>query len=202
MAALSRVFVCASCAAAATLAALPVSAQEAGDASSRFARRGVFLGLGALYALENFDTDAAIEDPDNELDITADDAGGLELRGGYRVHPNVALEMLYQFYGGFAVKERTTDVDDHFDGWSLTAGGKLYPFLGRVQPYALAGLGGLVFTEKQGDDSGFLARLGGGVDVYATDHVVFAFEIGYALPAGSIDDFQFVTFSAGIQYRF
>ena len=96
----------------------------------------------------------------------------------------------------------TKILDDDFSGWSLTLNGKLYGFLGRIQPYALFGMGGLVFDDKRGDDSGFLARLGGGLDFYLTDNIVLDFEAAYALPAGSIDDLQFATFGFGIQYRY
>jgi opacity protein-like surface antigen len=102
-------------------------------------------------------------------------------------------------------KEKATGtnlLNDDFSGWSLTLNGKLYGLLGRVQPYAVFGIGGLVFDDKHGPDHGFVARLGGGLDIYITDNVVFDFEIAYAMPAGNIDDFQFATFASGLQYRY
>ncbi len=98
----------------------PVS--EWDDSYYPFARTGVFLGVGGLFALENFDTDPLINNADNPLDISADDGGGFELRGGYRATPRLAAEVLFQYYSGFAVKERTSGYDDNFDGWTLTAG--------------------------------------------------------------------------------
>jgi opacity protein-like surface antigen len=164
------------------------------------ARNGAYVGLGGFYAFENFDRDAAIET--QPLDISADDGGGIDLHAGYRFHPRFAAELLFQYYFEFVVKEKNSGENDKFDGWSATLNGKAYGLLGAVQPYALVGLGGLFFTEKQGEDAGFLARLGGGVDLYLTDHIVVEVEVGYALPAGDLDDFQFVTFGGGIQYRF
>lgn len=177
----------------------PVS--EWDDSYYPFARTGVFVGLGGLFALENFDTDPLINNADNPLDISADDGGGFELRGGYRATPRLAAEVLFQYYSGFAVKERTSGYDDNFDGWTLTAGGKIYPLLGRLQPYATFGVGGLVFQEKKGDDSGFVARMGAGLDVYLSDQFVVDTEFAYLFPTGSIADFQFATFSLGVQYR-
>ena len=170
------------------------------------AREGLYVGLGGLFALENFDRDAAIEGADTNLKIGADNAGGFELRGGYRLHPNFAGELLFQYYGGFSVNKRSDDEsnkeDDHFNGWSLTLNAKGYPLLGRIQPYALGGFGTLGFPEKRGPDFGFVARLGGGVDFYLSEALVLAVEAAYVLPAGSIDDYQFATFGVGIQYRY
>lgn len=174
--------------------------EEWDDSYDPFAREGVYIGLRGLYALENFDRGAAIESVD--LDIGADDAGGFGLRGGYRMHPNFAAEVLFQYYGGFAVADRASGDNDHFNGWSLTGNFKGYPLIGRIQPYGLAGFGTLVFTEKRGEDLDFVTRLGGGVDVYISDAVVVDLEIAYVLPAGSLDDYQFATFGAGIQYRY
>jgi opacity protein-like surface antigen len=187
-------------------AAAPANAQvedtEWDDSYYPFAREGVYFGIGGLFALENFDTDPAIEDPNNSLDISADDGGGFEIRGGYRLHSHFAAEVLFQYYSGFEVKERNSGFDEKFDGWTLTANGKLYPFGGRFQPYAVAGIGGIVFTEKRGDDSGFIARMGGGLDFYVNDAFVIDIEVVYLFPAGSISELQFVTFSAGVQYRY
>jgi opacity protein-like surface antigen len=198
----------ATCVLVATLA-VPAAAQDAqpewDDSYYPFAREGFYMGFGAQFALENFDKDPSVEVPGAESDITADDGGGLELRAGYRVHPRIAAELLFQYYWGFEVRDRAgalPGVNDKFDGWTLTGNAKLYPLLGRIQPYALAGLGGIVFNEKQGDDSGFVARMGGGVDLYVSDQFVVDIEIAYLFPGGSISEFQFATFSAGIQYRY
>jgi len=170
--------------------------------SSTQSRLGVYVGIGGLYAMENFDRDAALDDPMQPLDIDAKDTGGPELRLGYRFHPRFAGELLFQYYADFNLSTGDDSIDDDFSGWTLTGNVKAYGLLGRIQPYAVLGLGALVFEHKQGSDSGFVARLGGGLDLYLTDSVVFDVEIAYALPTGSIDDLPFATFAAGIQYRY
>ena len=124
------------------------------------------------------------------------------MRGGYRAMPRLAGEVLFQYTTGFAVRDRNTSFDDNFDAWTLTANAKAYPLLGRVQPYATAGVGGLVFNHKKGDDSSFVARLGLGVDLYLSDNFVLDTEFGYLFPSGSLSDYQFATFSLGAQWRF
>jgi opacity protein-like surface antigen len=172
------------------------------DSYFPFAREGVFFGVEALFALENFDTDPLIDNGNSPLDISADDAGGFAIRAGYRIHAVFAAELLFQYWSGFEVKERTSGFDDSFDGWSLMANSKLYPLGGRIQPYAVMGIGALVFTGKEGDDAGFAARMGGGIDFYVSDRFVIDLEMAYMFPTGSIADFQFATFGAGVQYRY
>jgi opacity protein-like surface antigen len=165
-------------------------------------RQGIYVGIGGLYAMENFDRDAALNDPLTPLDIDGKDTGGPQLRLGYRFHPRFSGELLFQYYADFNLSTGTNSIDDDFGGWTLTANVKAYGLLGRIQPYGVLGLGALVFDEKQGSDSAFAMRLGGGLDLYLTDSIVFDVEIAYVLPTGSIDDLPFATFGAGIQYRY
>lgn len=172
------------------------------DSYYPFAREGFYVAALGFYAMENFDTDAPIENPNGPLDISGDDAGGLDLKAGYRFHNHFSAEAVFQYYSEFGIKERNTNTNDNFDGWSLSMNAKAYGLLGAIQPYAVVGLGGLVFTEKKGEDEGFFARMGGGVDLYLTDNLVVELEISYVLPAGDLDDFQFATFGGGLLYRF
>jgi hypothetical protein len=185
---------------------LPAFAQQVEDQWKDgyypYSREGVYVGFGALVAVENFDRDTAVHGTGSSQNVDGKDAGGPQVRFGYRYSPRIAGEVLFQYYAGFNLSDDAAGVDDNFDGWSMTLNGKLYAFLGRVQPYGLFGMGGIAFDKKRGDDAAFLARLGGGIDFYLTDHVVIDFEAAYAMPAGSLDDLQFATFGLGIQYRY
>lgn len=186
--------------------ALPAFAQSAqdpwDDSYFPYARDGIYLGFAALYALENFDRDTAIRGAGSAQDIDGRDAGGPQVRFGYRYRPRLAGEVLFQYYAGFNLSDSSVGIDDDFNAWSMTLNGKLYGFLGRVQPYGLFGIGGIAFDDKRGANSAFLARLGGGIDLYLTDRVVLDFEVAYAMPAGALDDLQFATFALGVQYRY
>jgi hypothetical protein len=48
----------------------------------------------------------------------------------------------------------------------------------------------------------FVARFGGGIDFYITDHFAFIVDGGYLLPTGSLDNMDQVVWSVGLQYRF
>jgi opacity protein-like surface antigen len=121
--------------------------------------------------------------------------------------PHVAAEMTFEWlngfdpgYGGFP----------GIDTWSLGVGLRAYLLTGRVQPYGLLGLGvAKGNVEKPSDDStlqisgtGGELRLGGGVEVYLTDEVVLDLGLAYPFRMGDLEDFDYLTISAGVSYRF
>ena len=91
---------------------------------------------------------------------------------------------------------------------TFTADLKGYLLTGRIQPYALVGLGFMrVDSEETAfffafDFTDFATRLGGGVDYYFTENIVFGLELGGVLPTGTLKDQDQFTFSAGLHYRF
>ncbi len=50
--------------------------------------------------------------------------------------------------------------------------------------------------------TGFAARFGGGIDIYATENFVVAFVVDYVFPAGDVKDLDYVSVGWGFQYRF
>ena len=194
------------------LLASPAAAQEEepewDDSYYPFAREGIYFGLSAHYALENFDTDPSVSVPGVGTSGSAEDAGGFGFRLGYRAHPRVAAEILFQYFWGFEIQNSVTaggtssSATDEFDGFGLTANAKFYAFLGRLQPYGVVGVGGLSFDNKKDDGSGFIARIGGGLDLYISDSFLIDAEIAYVFPGGSMSELQFATFAVGVQYRY
>jgi hypothetical protein len=163
------------------------------------ARRGWYVGGGATYAFEQFrpGTDG----------VGVDDSAGFKVLGGYRAHPHVAAELAVDYLHDFEV--RYGGFRGHVRGVATTINGKGYLTRGRVQPYGVAGLGGLYVSGHDaslrnvlGLSGGFLTRFGGGLDVYATDHVVLNAEATYDLPTGNVSDLRFVPLTLGAQYRF
>ncbi len=166
-----------------------------------FGRTGWYVGGGGTYAVESVDRGQA----SGAIDVG--NSAGLRVLGGYRAHPNLAAELAVDYLPAFGV-----DVDGHRVGHvsaiASTLSGKGYLTAGRVQPYGVAGVGALhaVASDSLGlrtsDATGFLARFGGGVDVYATSHVVVNLESSYDLPTGDVSDLRFVPITLGAQYRF
>ena len=113
----------------------PASAEE-------FVDPGGYLVLGGITAFEQFQ-DTGGTPIENSL--------GFEIRGGYRFTRNLSVEGQLDFWSGF---DLTVDFDDAepevpdtgeltVDGGIFTANVKAALPFGRIQPYALAGLGGM-----------------------------------------------------------
>lgn len=96
--------------------------------------------------------------------------------------------------------------------WIVSSAVKGILPIGRFQPYVALGVG---FMEVDVDvqdktvlmgggnrSSGGIGRVGGGFDVYLSNHVVANVAIDYVIPSSSIGDFDYISFGAGIQYRF
>lgn len=164
-----------------------------------YVRPGPYLGIGASYAIENFSLDS------EDLELTGllgpgfdpdyDNSAGVDLQIGYRVDPKLAIEFLYSFLEGFDSRlgASATEIDAHL----VTLNAKWFPIEarcdGRLQPYALAGVGVQIVNSEVRDggfqkpyrtDAGFVGRLGGGVDYYVTESFVIEAEGSYMLPAG------------------
>lgn len=176
--------------------AAPPAAAEVVEETVNFARTGPYIGLGGTYAVELFD--------DNSVGgARTDNSGGVHAKAGWRVHPNAAAELRYDWFHEF-------DLDPgHIDGYLLSINGKGYLLTGRVQPFGLVGLGFLHADGSAGNfpgaahpSNGFAMRFGGGLDVYATENLVVGPEFAYVLPTGSANDLDMLTVSVGLSWRF
>jgi opacity protein-like surface antigen len=184
----------------------PVEAEEAPKAApapaaaavvtetADYARTGPYVGLGGLYAVELFD---------DHLSARTGNSGGLHAQAGYRFHPNAAAELRYEWLHEF-------DLDPgQINAWDITINGKAYILTGRVQPYALIGMGyihgqgsGGNFVQAAHPSTGFAMRFGGGIEGYITEHISMGPEFAYLLPTGSANDLDMFTVSFGINYKF
>ncbi len=164
------------------------------DESPDTARRGFFAGLGGVYAFQ--DTSGPF-----------DDSAGIEARIGYRLLPRWAAEVQINWLEGF---DSTRGPEVELDTYLVTLNVKAYAATGRAQPYVLFGMGLLhVNTEiyqsgpnLKSTENGFAARLGAGIDLYASDHFIVNLEATYVPSAGKVDEVRFGTLGMGIQYRF
>jgi hypothetical protein len=168
---------------AAVLAGWSVSA----SASDDYARSGPYVGIGALYAFEEFSGDAG----------HADSTWGYHLAGGYRFNEYFALEVTGEQYLNFDTSGGGVDVS------MAAVSGKLYPFQGIVQPYLAAGAGWAWIDDDRGTKcNDFAARFAGGVEFYLARNWVLFTEVGYFLPTSTGSDYDVVPLSFGAQYRF
>lgn len=158
-----------------------------------YSRSGFYVGASMAGSISDFD-DADGADLD-ESDLTA----GVGIRGGYRFLDQFALEASYEVYDDFEFDTEDVSIQTfHFSG-------RFHPLTGRVQPYALAGVG-IFDTEVDGtvdiDESEPFVRLGVGVEAYANRHFPIFVEVDRTMPTGDADDLPYWTMQIGALYRF
>ena len=174
------------------------------------------------------EVDDALPGANSSFDL--DDSGGLNALLGYRVASWFALELQYEWVDEYDIKGSTEipvpasgDLYS-IEGHTLTANTKwIIPFW-RIQPYFLLGGGVAISKVDNGSLASVLNALGGdiddgthakpaartglGLDLYITQHIVINAQASAVLTTlkepdiGDIDDLNYMTFAAGLQYRF
>jgi len=159
--------------------------------------QGVYVGIGGVYALEDFDYDssrlgtASIFGPDVKIDF--DDSTGVDLLLGWRFHRRLSLELTYEFLEGFDSTEGAPDSE--LDTHHFLLGLKLYGNRNLFEPYLLVGVGGLLVEEEvEGatlpdpfrTDLGFAMRFGGGLDFWLDEHFGVEVEVSYLIAQGGL----------------
>lgn len=162
-----------------------------------YSRSGGYVGGSLSFAGEEFG------DVDPTTGNDSDDAIGFSVRTGYRILPWGGIEFAYEQFDEFDVGSAEVDMQ------SLMLQGKVYPFTGRLQPYALGGIGYVrsdvdfdAPTVRDFDTSDFSWRLGGGLDLYLIDMLPLFAEVAYTWPTDDLDDLEFWTASVGAYFRF
>jgi opacity protein-like surface antigen len=180
-------------------------------ADDDYARRGWLVGIGGSYAIETFSDDAesglqSVFGP--TASYSADDSLGINGGAGYRCHryfgADVDVEWISSFDGDVydsGLKVATLDVE----ALVVTANAKGYFPIGRYHPFLSVGAGGMMaeFRGSVSDDvTSFTMRFGGGLDIYATTHIVVSLGVDYVFPLGSLEDLDYISIGWGLQYRF
>ncbi len=180
-------------------------------ADDDYARRGWLVGIGGSYAIETFSDDAesdlqSVFGP--TASFSADDSLGINGGGGYRCHryfgAEVDVEWISSFDGDVSVSGLEVATLDT-ETLVVTANAKGYLPIGRYHPFLSVGAGGMMaeFRGSVSDDvTSFTMRIGGGLDIYATRHIVVSLGVDYVFPLGSLEDLDYISIGWGLQYRF
>ena len=179
-----------------------------------FGRPGWFVGGGLNFAVEEFDVDQVENFSGERVDVS--NSIGFEARGGYRLNRWVAFEGNWQYYSGFDIEDRFGNEVLNLSAFSFFANAKGYPLDGRFQPYGLFGMG--VLRAEVTDDFGFninesdavfAVKVGGGIDVYFTEHLLGYFDVNYLIGTSDMNfggpadvGTNMVPMSWGVQWRF
>lgn len=179
---------------------------------------------------EAVDTTLPDPTPTREIAIEGVDAEGsigFHARAGYRFHSRAAAEIHFEYLDEFNVTARDGQRPEPLanasiisvEAWTLTADLKAFLLTGRVQPYGVLGLGLMDSRTKPTSVGGvegqetpvvadapegqaFVGRMGVGLDMYLSPHFLVSVDATYVLPAGSLQDLQYLSFGWGFQYRF
>ncbi len=180
------------------LIGIPATAQAEDD----YGRSGLYLGAGLGLGFEQFEGTGG-------LDI--DTGIGFAGWAGYRNNPHAALELQLEYMDRFNASVGGVDIDANV--LAFTGNLKAYLMTGKVQPFAVVGIGVLRAELEAFDasvsDTDFAARFGGGIDFYGSQlgkngrtNLSLGVTASYVLTTGAIDGFDYVSLVLGFQYRF
>jgi opacity protein-like surface antigen len=211
---------------------------EFGADPDPFDRPGFYVGVGGTYQYNLFQGDIedviqdALDDaiPGASASVDLKDSQGLNALVGYRVASWFAVELQYEWVDRYAIKGSleapfaASGTIYDIEGQTLTANTKwIIPFW-RIQPYFLLGGGLAVADVSRGNLADALVALGGdidagthtnaaarvglGLDLYLTEHILLNAQASSVLTTlkkpdlEDVDDLNYMSFAAGLQYRF
>jgi hypothetical protein len=170
----------------------PAHKQTVEEENNDPARSGPILGLGGIFALENF----------SGIGMSTDNSGGFNAHVGYRFTPHISSDLHIERYQEFDAK------NGEVNGWAVGLNGRGYFLTGNFQPFLLGGLNYLSMettnstaSNPNKTDDGPALRFGGGLDWYATTHIVITGDISYMLGLSQVNGYDMVIFSLGFFYR-
>ena len=199
------------------LLSVPAAVAQDDQSSSEqdFSSPAFYIGLGGATGI-----DMAAEDELNSLLEELGYAGakmdiksaiGFNAKIGARAGPHVATEVQFEYLPEFDWKVPVGDTSItalQTSMLAVTANLKLFLLTGRIQPFALIGVGGTfaklsspILPGSQ-SFSGYALRGGGGVNVYLTEHIAVSADVSYLFPAGDTRHLDYLSIGWGLQYKF
>ncbi|MCP5045304.1 MAG: porin family protein [bacterium] len=187
-----------------------------------FDRKGWYVGVSGVYALEFIDEDKEQESLDDafggalvDFDLNSRHTGGVRLQAGRRCHQRFSVEVDLQWIDDFDAELKSSTEGKVQDISIAPIVGSIdvkgYLLTGRIQPYALLGVGTMSVRTKSKNsaddnsslkDTGVLVvRGGGGVDFYLDRNWVLNLGIDYVHSATNLEIVDFLTVAVGAQYR-
>ncbi len=176
-----------------------------------------YLSVGGLYGAQFFEKEA------HQINKTY--GWGVNARAGYRFHPNLSAELLFEDVIQFDADSGGNNHNQNIDRavWTLMPNLKVFPIEGFAEPFIEVG-GGLVRADNKrnheviragghgrpplighgvDDGYGFGMRFGIGADFYATDNIYITPEVAYVLPLTSdVKHYDHMNVALSIGYAF
>ena len=176
------------------------AATSARASDSQFGGNDWYVSTTGILALDNADVSGG------------QPSGGINVAAGFRFNRWITAEV-----GGEWIHRIRYDEDSRpsclgtgggsvdYNAWQVTAGSRVYFTESLVQPF-VAAHGGIIQTRDSGGGRscsalGFVARLGGGVDVFVTNRVAISLVGMYVLPAtGDTKDHDYISVGLGFTW--
>lgn len=182
-----------------------------------FSHSGLYLGVGGSYVTDTFESslEDALDDVFPGISIDVEESLGANAVVGYRILPFLAIEAEYEWIDEFEIKVFGVKAAT-LEAQTLTGNLKWIVPTWRIQPYLLTGAGvtrwkledklGFSVSETSTD---FAGRLGVGLDLYVTPHILLTAGANAVLTATDfsvagekVEPIFYVGGQAGLQYRF
>lgn len=159
-----------------------------------------YMSVAPVVAISNGDTDGA------------DPGGGGSLAMGFRFNRWVTAEfgaewikrIRYDRGGGPLSCTGDVKASNGHNAYTITVGGRLYATESRIQPY-LVGHGGLIQTRDFGGgkackETGFVGRMGAGVEIFMDETIALNLSAIYVLPVGGPADHDYLSIAIGLTW--
>jgi len=185
--------------------------------------KGAYIGIGGSIAFEDFDFDF----PDPHKSLGCGESWGIDAKAGYYFNSRLSLELdfnyLFKFEGDGKVSSSGTTADGNLDVRIFTIMPVLKVSTGAspINPFFAVGLGYMnvkkdysetssispyPYTVSE-DESDFGAKLGLGIDYFASNNLSIGLEADYIFGMGKIgmgglDDVAYWDITLGICYYF
>jgi opacity protein-like surface antigen len=202
------------------IALLCLSAQAWGQEVDE---KRAYVGIGASYAVENFDLRTGPASYDNTW--------GLNVRAGYEVKKWLSVEFDFDYLSEFTIQQtRNSPVpgsDPPTEGPTVSGGdltltthmviARIFPPFDSktMKPYLSAGAGlmrwdwkskssalGVTIGKGTGSDSDLCTSLGLGVDFVATENITVGVEGSHVWGLDDLDDLKYFKLGLGAAYHF
>lgn len=157
------------------------------NAQDQYSAAGPYVQLAGSYALCSLNaSDGGSGDCGDALDSSL----GLNARVGFRFNRFISVEGQIEWISGFDVKPGVITnppagfTEASIEAVTYTINARFYPIEGRIQPYAIAGIGGenvWLNTNVGNSDTftSFVGRFGAGLDIYLTSQLALTGEFTY-----------------------
>lgn len=170
----------------------PKKASTVEEENNDPSRSGPMLGVGGLWALDNFDG----------IGLDTDSSGGYNINVGYRFNKWVASDMRVERYQEFDAS------NGEVNGWAVGLNARGYALHGPIQPFGMLGMNYMdmettnnAAANVKKTDDGPALRFGIGLDWYATNKFVLTTDLSYMLGLGELSDYDVMVLSFGFLFR-